>query len=299
MSERYQNCVFLLACHLIVADGEINTKEISVLENYLHVDNTKELSIEKQKIFSDDENKKSIEQLLHELKEEQLTEEHKKEIIEILSDIAFSDNYLSAQEQELIEHIAQSLQIDYKDILSQKSVLNEQEIESTRLKLYQKVIGKIQKTVYNNFLNKDSEKNMDNLFGSLGFSTVIEKISDEAIIDLNSVTEIIKKTNEDLIVGKQEIDKLAYPQTSRKEVQQIIDVVQGTKNHFNTMINSSLAENLAVLDKKKRNFRYFTIAFMGRTKAGKSTFHKIITQEKNDDIGVGKLRTTRYNRSWY
>lgn len=299
MSERYQNCVFLLACHLIVADGEINTKEISVLENYLNVDNTKELSIEKQKIFSDDENKKSIEELLLELKREQLTEEQKKEIIEFLSDIAFSDNYISTQEQELIEYIAQSLQVDYKDILSQKSILNEQEIESTRLKLYQKVIGKIQKTVYNNFLNKDSEKNMDNLFGSLGFSTVIEKISDEAIIDLNSVTEIIKKTNEDLIVGKQEIDKLACPQTSRKEVQQIIDVVQGTKNHFNTMINSSLAENLAVLDKKKRNFRYFTIAFMGRTKAGKSTFHKIITQEKNDDIGVGKLRTTRYNRSWY
>lgn len=299
MSEKYKNCVFLLACHLIVADGEINTKEISVLENSLHVDNTQELSIEKQKIFSDDENKKSIEQLLHELKEEQLTEEHKKEIIEFLSDIAFSDNYISTQEQELIEYIAQSLQVDYKDILFQKSILNEQEIESTRLKLYQKVIGKIQKTVYNNFLNKDSEKNMDNLFGSLGFSTVIEKISDEAIIDLNSVTEIIKKTNEDLIVGKQEIDKLTYPQTSRTEVQQIIDVVQGTKNHFNTMINSSLAENLAVLDKKKRNFRYFTIAFMGRTKAGKSTFHKIITQEKNDDIGVGKLRTTRYNRSWY
>lgn len=299
MSEKYQNCVFLLACHLIVADGEINTKEISVLENYLNVDNTKELSIEKQKIFSDDENKKSIEELLLELKGEQLTEEQKKEIIEILSDIAFSDNYISAQEQELIEYIAQCLQVDYKDILSQKSILNEQEIESTRLKLYQKLIGKIQKTVYNNFLNKDSEKNMDNLFGSLGFSTVIEKISDEAIIDLNSVTEIIKKTNEDLVIGKQEIDKLTYPQTSRKEVEQIIDVVQGTKNHFNTMINSSLAENLAILDKKKRNFRYFTIAFMGRTKAGKSTFHKIITQEKNDDIGVGKLRTTRYNRSWY
>ena len=299
MSERYQNCVFLLACHLIVADGEINTKEISVLENYFHVDNSKELSIEKQKIFSDDENKKSIDELLLELKEEQLTEEHKKEIIELLSDIAFSDNYISAQEQELIEYIAQCLQVDYKDILSQKSILNEQEIESTRLKLYQKLIGKIQKTVYNKFLNKESEKNMDHLFGSLGFSTVIEKISDEAIIDLNSVTEIIKKTNEDLVIGKQEIDKLTYPQTSRKEVEQIIDVVQGTKNHFNTMINSSLAENLAILDKKKRNFRYFTIAFMGRTKAGKSTFHKIITQEKNDDIGVGKLRTTRYNRSWY
>lgn len=35
---------------------------------------------------------------------------------------------------------------------------------------------------------------------------------------------------------------------------------------------------------------------MGRTKAGKSTFHKVITGEETDDIGVGKLRTTRFNR---
>ena len=60
-----------------------------------------------------------------------------------------------------------------------------------------------------------------------------------------------------------------------------------------------MTSNREVLDKKRRNIRYFTIAFMGRTKAGKSTLHKVITQQENDDIGVGKLRTTRHNRSWY
>lgn len=60
-----------------------------------------------------------------------------------------------------------------------------------------------------------------------------------------------------------------------------------------------MSQNIELLDKKKRNIHYFTIAFMGRTKAGKSTLHKVVTQQDDDDIGIGKLRTTRYNRSWY
>jgi predicted GTPase len=47
---------------------------------------------------------------------------------------------------------------------------------------------------------------------------------------------------------------------------------------------------------KQRALSYFTIAFMGRTKAGKSTLHSIITQDGWESIGVGKQRTTRFNR---
>lgn len=84
-----------------------------------------------------------------------------------------------------------------------------------------------------------------------------------------------------------------------KEVLKIEQIIQGIRGSFNEIIDNSLTSNREVLDKKRRNIRYFTIAFMGRTKAGKSTLHKVITQQENDDIGVGKLRTTRYNRSWY
>jgi predicted GTPase len=50
------------------------------------------------------------------------------------------------------------------------------------------------------------------------------------------------------------------------------------------------------LNAKQRDLNHFSIAFMGKTKAGKSTLHAIITGEGWDAIGVGKQRTTRFNR---
>ncbi len=47
---------------------------------------------------------------------------------------------------------------------------------------------------------------------------------------------------------------------------------------------------------KQRALNHFSIAFMGKTKAGKSTLHAIITQDGWEAIGVGKQRTTRFNR---
>lgn len=295
----FQNCIYLLGCYLIIADGEINTKEIGALESFLHIDSSNKLYAERQKIFSDEEDKISVDTLLSELKKQKLTEAKKKEAIEFLTEIAFSDSYMSAQERELITKVAKALNIGYTEIIDAKSQQNDEDVKSSRLKTYQKVIGKVQKTIYDNFANKESTKAMDRLFDSLNFSTVIEKITDDAITDLERVTTILQKINSNLKVGKQDLDLLDQPQTSRKEVQQILDTVNNIKAHFDSMINYSLSDNLEMLDKKRRNIRYFTIAFMGRTKAGKSTFHKVITQEKNDDIGVGKLRTTRYNRSWY
>lgn len=48
------------------------------------------------------------------------------------------------------------------------------------------------------------------------------------------------------------------------------------------------------LEAKKSSLDYFTIAFMGKTKAGKSTLHSILTEQGWDAIGVGKQRTTRF-----
>ena len=50
------------------------------------------------------------------------------------------------------------------------------------------------------------------------------------------------------------------------------------------------------LSAKQHSLNHFSIAFMGKTKAGKSTLYAIITGEGWDAIGVGKQRTTRLNR---
>lgn len=50
------------------------------------------------------------------------------------------------------------------------------------------------------------------------------------------------------------------------------------------------------LSAKQHDLNHFSIAFMGKTKAGKSTLYTIITGEGWDAIGIGKQRTTRLNR---
>ena len=50
------------------------------------------------------------------------------------------------------------------------------------------------------------------------------------------------------------------------------------------------------LDQKKRTVSDFTVSLLGRTKAGKSTLHAILTNQGRDKIGEGRQRTTRYNR---
>jgi GTPase Era involved in 16S rRNA processing len=50
------------------------------------------------------------------------------------------------------------------------------------------------------------------------------------------------------------------------------------------------------LNAKRRAMNYFTISFLGRTKAGKSTLHTVMTGEGDAFIGMGSQRTTRFNR---
>ena len=52
------------------------------------------------------------------------------------------------------------------------------------------------------------------------------------------------------------------------------------------------------LQSRKRSLEWFTIAFMGRTKAGKSTIHAVLTDENWEAIGKGAQRTTRFNRRY-
>lgn len=61
-----------------------------------------------------------------------------------------------------------------------------------------------------------------------------------------------------------------------------------------TEIHSEAAKEAFI--QKERTLPDFTISLIGRTKAGKSTLHSILTNEGRDKIGVGLQRTTRYNR---
>jgi len=296
----HKEYAYLLGCYTVVADKEINELEVSVLDQYMQLSNDEELYKRRHEIFSDSEEAIQEKDLVYGLKLSNFTNEEKAEIVGLIVRVAFGDNFISAHENEIIRKVSEALNFDSTEIFNAESTLSETRINDSRLSSLQRFVGNVENVLYDTFADKSKIKTIDMLLGSLGYSTAIEKITDTAAIDLERVSKILSGINDLLVAeyNRMTNDKVIKNNTS-KEVQEVAKIVEATKNHFQELINVSLSENLEVLEKKRRNIRYFTIAFMGRTKAGKSTLHKVITQQDNDDIGVGKLRTTRYNRSWY
>lgn len=296
----YNKIAYLLGCYMVIVDKEINQMEVDVLDNYLPLSKEDELYHQRMQIFSDDEERMKLKDLLDKLVMANYSVAQKTEIVTLLAQIAYGDDYMATSELELLNKVGKLLKLDIDQIIEETQSESNKRIASSQLSSLKRFVGKMENTIYQNFANSDRKSVVDMMLGGLGYSASIAQITEDAEKDLARVTRIIDDLNGML---NEEYNHLATIKPSSKkvskEVLKIEEIIQGIRGSFNEIIDNSFTSNREVLDKKRRNIRYFTIAFMGRTKAGKSTLHKVITQQENDDIGVGKLRTTRYNRSWY
>lgn len=296
----YKKIAYLLGCYMVIVDKEINQMEVDVLDNYLPLSKEDELYHQRMQIFSDDEERTKLKDILDKLVMANYSVAQKTEIVTLLARIAYGDDYMASSELELLIKVCKLLKLDIGQIIEETQSESNKRIDSSQLSSLKRFVGKMENTIYQSFANSDKKSVVDMMLGGLGYSASIAQITEDAEKDLARVTRIIDDLNGML---NEEYNHLATIKPSSKkvskEVLKIEEIIQGIRGSFNEIIDNSLTSNREVLDKKRRNIRYFTIAFMGRTKAGKSTLHKVITQQENDDIGVGKLRTTRYNRSWY
>lgn len=296
----YKKIAYLLGCYMVIVDKEINQMEVDVLDNYLPLSKEDELYHQRTQIFSDDEERTKLKDILDKLVMANYSVAQKTEIVTLLARIAYGDDYMASSELELLIKVGKLLKLDIDQIIEETQSESNKRIASSQISSLKRFVGKMENTIYQNFANSDKKSVVDMMLGGLGYSASIAQITEGAEKDLARVTRIIDDLNGML---KEEYNHLATIKPSSKkvskEVLKIEEIIQGIRGSFNEIIDNSLTSNREVLDKKRRNIRYFTIAFMGRTKAGKSSLHKVITQQENDDIGVGKLRTTRYNRSWY
>jgi tRNA U34 5-carboxymethylaminomethyl modifying GTPase MnmE/TrmE len=95
------------------------------------------------------------------------------------------------------------------------------------------------------------------------------------------------------------IEEVQHKTNGKAEAPSAKEVAKQLEETRKKLINEIIKEIESVresLNAKQRALNHFSIAFMGKTKAGKSTLHAIITGGGWDAIGVGKQRTTRYNR---
>lgn len=298
---------FLIGCYIVVADNEINSREVDFLGSKFSAASQSE---EMQRaIFSDSEDKPPLNELLRRLTFSHATHETKIDILKTLVELAWSDGFVSEAERSIIFRYASSTnirEIVASTMLDECGESIENEYSQRKLSWQERLTGLAKALFYEIDATEEikDKGGTQELLEGAAFAKKIEEITEDAFEDLNKSSETVSNLVDYLTIQQSEIREIrdSLGEAKRKDdnsIEAVLESIDNVQASFETSLHKSIKDIEAVLEKKRRNIRYFTIAFMGRTKAGKSTLHKVITHSSKDDIGCGKLRTTRYNRSWY
>ncbi len=121
------------------------------------------------------------------------------------------------------------------------------------------------------------------------------KFTESALEAAKTILENLK-INIDIELKRLDIEHKTSENSRAQTAQEVLKQLEETKKSLELEIIKKIQEIGESLNAKQRALNYFSIAFIGKTKAGKSTLHAIMTGEGWDSIGVGKQRTTRLNR---
>lgn len=292
--------IYLISCYLIIADGEINSKELDFLmQNFSP---SEDAVVNQKLIFSQDEHRIPLEDLLGKYKSDSGAA---KDLLQKLLALAESDLYYDVGEKKLIQRVAEELSFD-GDIeeLEKKSVNEYHKFESEKTYLWYEYLEAAFKALVYEVSANESEGDVETeLLSGVQFAKKVESLARRSKEDLDFAQSCMDESKEHL---SEFFDELSLRLESlereskiqQEDIKELYKELESLNVEVRGFVKQSLSDNQDVLNKKRRSVNYFTIAFMGRTKAGKSTLHKVVTHENVDDIGVGKLRTTRYNRCW-
>ena len=269
---------FLLVTHMVCADQQIHNKELRylhTLEQQMGVgQRTKE---EKEKILAQDEHRIPVDVVAQQVPQQRRS----CSMGEILV-MAYIDGFYSPLEQQMVQQVGQTWNWSSEKIQgfeeSAKTYTAPQHIEN-------------------------DSKLQDSSWGDLDYKAAIHlctEIAQEDFKFTESSLQAAKKTLANLKIGIECSLEAIRHQTSenaRAEVaQEVVKQLETTKQCLEVEIVKKIKDVCESLNAKQRALNYFSIAFIGKTKAGKSTLHAIMTGEGWDAIGVGKQRTTRLNR---
>lgn len=291
--------------HLIVVDKQIHSKEMAILEDFMEnqgIESSHRDSI--YKILGDADDKKSLEQTVKDLKDISTDELGllKHATIKIVS----TDAHIDITESEFINKVAYFFNWNKEEINNlQNNYLSYimKTVEADRAKIRSVDNWKRFKTQVKATFSTGEKKSQ--LKKEARRMTLTGPEYTNAILKSAAIAEEDAQFLENIVISNR--DKIT---TIISSIEKIISANEGTDNDKKELLESlnefhkfikndaqaALNENEAVLNAKKRAMNFFTISFLGRTKAGKSTLHYVLTDEGKDFIGKGLERTTRYNR---
>ena len=317
IASKQLNYGFLLLVHLICADKQIHSEEIKYLNELCDRANiSQQTQDEMDKILTQD-----IEHLTLNFIAKQVLVGERSQVMRQVLAIAYADGYFAPSEKEMLDRLASlwnwsDTEIDR--IIAEAENSNDRtnrnsESDRTELSFAAKLFKHEQQSALSRAVIDLAKKAAPEAIGTKverierqillsghEYDEAIEHCSKIAREDYQYAEEAFKKTEstlKTLIFSLEEvilkIDRKKGKATTAEEVAQQLEE---SRKSLDTQIIKELDRVKESHQAKHRALSYFTIAFMGRTKAGKSTLHSIITQEGWESIGVGKQRTTRFNR---
>ncbi|HEY9297864.1 MAG TPA: GTPase [Phormidium sp.] len=308
---------FLLVTHMVCADQQIHSEESKALrELATQIGASQRTLAEMEKILAQEENQLSVEDLAA-----KVSPGEQSEAMSQMLAIAYVDGFCSALEREMAEQVARIWNWPTGEVQRQLAEVGAftdtrfigEHNQQQKLSFGARFLGGADSLL--------SRALVDNLAKLTGSEQKVEQLRreilltgpeyDEAIRQcaviadedykfaegaLQSADKALSKLEKNIQVA---IEHIKYKTSGKGQATTAKEVAKQLENTGNDLSAEIIKEMKIVRDSlraKERALNHFSIAFMGKTKAGKSTLHAIITDGGWDAIGVGKQRTTRFNQ---
>ena len=207
--------------------------------------------------------------------------------------IAYEDGTFRDKEDVMFQRICKRFKIDKKRYTSIQNDAKKEVLSGDSTQDPNKI----------KFLRELNSRYDKALFCGGEYDEIAVKMQKVAKEDLDICTAKIKESSElytvvpQLLKDQQE-KTLRYEGrlNDSEEKKQLENLFSTLREKEEGMIKSA-EDSLTLLNNKQTAASaYYTVSFMGRTKAGKSTLHSVLLGGINNEfIGVGSERTTRYN----
>jgi GTP-binding protein EngB required for normal cell division/uncharacterized tellurite resistance protein B-like protein len=312
----------LLLAHMICADEQIYSEELEFLyakgeQKQLEQFLLKNTFDEVNKILSQDESSIGLMDVVH-----NILPTHRIKVIQDLLELSKIDGFISPLEERMIVEIANIWgrnQVEMQNISNFSFNFNRKKISALRrqikpaskikklIKMFKKrlihLLSRLQKRTPANIAQGiKSWKDIIVLLGS-EYTEATSRCADIAVEDYKFAEQALKKTEQELIQLEVRIEDAINNMQGRIQrrdqgvtAKDIFSKLSSTKEQLTDELIKDIKKINKSLCAKQRSLNYFSIAFMGKTKSGKSTLHAIMTGQGWEAIGNGQQRTTRFNR---
>jgi uncharacterized tellurite resistance protein B-like protein len=299
--EESLNFQFLLLTHVICADGQIHSEEAKSLQELAQVAKINELTLqEMEKILAQEENHLSVDAIANKIPHGWQTETMR----QVLA-IAYIDGYFAPLEQQLVNKICEVWHWKPQEV---QKLLEEAENFKPR-RFFKKEEDQRELSFTAKLLKNEQKSPLSRAI--IGFATkiapetigqTVKKLEREILLAGpeydQAIAQCAKIAQEDYTFAKSALQKTkSVLEKLEHNLKQIIEQIQ-QKNKDKGKANTAqeVAKQLEIsrkgltaeiieelenvresLNAKQRALNHFSIAFMGKTKAGKSTLHAIMT----------------------